>query len=336
MDPDGGPEALQNKVQYDIRYYFARRANENIDKFTKSTFQLNTHAATGLKFITKVCDEKTKNHVFDSENITSACMPEIRGSKFCPVSSYMKYTTKLNPLITDLWQYPKKEHDCKDADIWYQARKIGPNPLASFMSRMSHQADLSKVYTNHSIRVTATTHLNRNKFSAKQIMAITGHKSLNSLAIYQKVSTDEKLSMAYATAVYMHSENPYSIYGPPANNPQNAEIQQGQPLQLLNMNNNTSLVPRRQATATVTSNAVPQEENEDPFENAEIPDFDLNKMLEMIENEERQENTIAMTQTSGSTTTTSVMQRQIVNKSSPKIPIFNNCKIGNINIIVKK
>ena len=37
-------------------------------------------------------------------------------------------------------------------------------------------------------------------------MSVTGHKSLNSLAIYQKVSTDEKLSMAYAMSCYLQYE----------------------------------------------------------------------------------------------------------------------------------
>ena len=212
MNPTKSPQSLQNKVQYDLRFYFARHANENIDKFTNDTFKLNVHPATGLKYITKTRDEKTKNHVIDQSNIITACMPEIRDSIYCPVKNYEEYRSHLSPLINDLWQYPKESFD--KTDVWYRPKKIGPNPLALFMSRMSHEADLSQVYTNHSVRVTATTYLSRNKFSPKQIMAITGHKSLNSLAIYQKVSTDEKLSMAYAMAVYMYAENPHSIYGP--------------------------------------------------------------------------------------------------------------------------
>ena len=36
-------------------------------------------------------------------------------------------------------------------------------------------------------------------------MSIVGHKSCNSLTIYQKVSTDEKLTMAYAMSSYLQS-----------------------------------------------------------------------------------------------------------------------------------
>ena len=35
MDPDRSPQRPQNKVQWDLRFYFTRQANENIDKFWK-------------------------------------------------------------------------------------------------------------------------------------------------------------------------------------------------------------------------------------------------------------------------------------------------------------
>ena len=69
------------------------------------------------------------------------------------------------------------------------------------MSRVSHAADLSKVYTNHSIRATATMFLSRAKFTPKQIMSVTG-QSLNSLAVYEKVSQDEKMAMGFASVFY--------------------------------------------------------------------------------------------------------------------------------------
>ena len=63
------------------------------------------------------------------------------------------------------------------------------------MPRLSEAAHLSQHYTNHDIRVTATTILAREGFSYKQIMSVTGHKSVQSLAIYHKVGGSEKLMM---------------------------------------------------------------------------------------------------------------------------------------------
>ena len=65
-----------------------------------------------------------------------------------------------------------------------------------FMGRISKAFQLTEHYTNHCIRVTGATNLTRSgKFTAKQIMSVAGHKSLQSLATYQRVHSDEKLMM---------------------------------------------------------------------------------------------------------------------------------------------
>ena len=85
LNPNKGClQALQDKVQFDIRFYFIRRANENIDKFTKDTFVMHIDPASGFKFIKKQMDEKTKNHQDDTTFITGI-MPEMPNSPLCPV-----------------------------------------------------------------------------------------------------------------------------------------------------------------------------------------------------------------------------------------------------------
>ena len=63
------------------------------------------------------------------------------------------------------------------------------------MTTVSIFCGLSKVYTNHCIRVTGATVLTRMKFSSSEIMAVTGHKSVQSLAIYQKTQDKQKTAM---------------------------------------------------------------------------------------------------------------------------------------------
>ena len=63
------------------------------------------------------------------------------------------------------------------------------------MKQLSAKCGLSCVYTNHSIRVTGTTILSKSQYGSKQIMSVTGHKSVSSLAVYQRVSDAEKLNM---------------------------------------------------------------------------------------------------------------------------------------------
>ena len=62
MDPDHGPQQLQNKVQFDIRYYMLRRGAENLESMTKSTFKLCFDQESGISYIIKAEDEMTKNH----------------------------------------------------------------------------------------------------------------------------------------------------------------------------------------------------------------------------------------------------------------------------------
>ena len=62
--------------------------------------------------------------------------------------------------------------------------------------RYSFLLYLSQIYTNHSIRATGATILGRNcSMPMAQIMAVTGHKSASSVAVYQRVSSKEKQVM---------------------------------------------------------------------------------------------------------------------------------------------
>lgn len=67
--------------------------------------------------------------------------------------------------------------------------------LSTFLSRISKAAGLSEIYTNHSIRATGASILSKSMFGPSQIMAVTGHKSVQSLSVYQRVSDDEKMMM---------------------------------------------------------------------------------------------------------------------------------------------
>ena len=60
LDPENNVRTLQNKVQWDIRFYFARRGGEGIATMKRSTFKLSCNPETNLTYIVKVQDEETK------------------------------------------------------------------------------------------------------------------------------------------------------------------------------------------------------------------------------------------------------------------------------------
>ena len=104
-------------------------------------------ADIGITYIIKNEDELNKNHRTDKENFTG-CMPEERGSIYCPVASYVKYVSKLNAKCDRLWQYPRDAYYEEDTE-WFCNKPVGRDALAAFMTKLSNKCGLSQNYTNH-------------------------------------------------------------------------------------------------------------------------------------------------------------------------------------------
>ena len=60
------------------------------------------------------------------------------------------------------------------------------------MQKISEEAHLSKTYTNHCVRATCITILDKNGFESRHIMSISKHKSESSLKHYSARLSDEK------------------------------------------------------------------------------------------------------------------------------------------------
>lgn len=153
-----------------------------------------------MAYVKKVCDETDKNHNQHDTEMVTGFMPQLldangRAHKMCPVRSYKNYMSHLNPNSKYLGQRPKKKINHIKSLIWYNNMNVGHSPIEKFMSKLSEKVGLSQRYTNHCIPVTGVTTLCRGKFNEKQMMSVTGHKSMESLAIYQQVQGDEKLMM---------------------------------------------------------------------------------------------------------------------------------------------
>lgn len=103
LDPTWGPRELQNKVQWDIRFYFARRGKENFYEMRKDTFEVITDQKTGLKYVKKAIDEEDKNHKGDQNEIVTGVMPQMKSKHFCPVNSFEVYLSLLSEEVDYLW-----------------------------------------------------------------------------------------------------------------------------------------------------------------------------------------------------------------------------------------
>ena len=208
MDPKKGPRSFQAKVMFDIRFYFTRRGAENIKQMKIDTFKVVFDQQLDLIYIKKDKDELTKNDKEVNSELITGYMPEMKGSKFCPVESFREYLNHLNPNNDNLWQTPINK---PKTSVWYADSPVGDHTLVEFMKNLSGKAKLSRVYTNHDIRVTGLSVLGRTNFSDKQIMSLSGHKSGDSLKIYQKVSGNEKFMMGYTLGYALMSPNDIPI-----------------------------------------------------------------------------------------------------------------------------
>ena len=206
MNPELGPRQLQAKVMFDIRFYFARRGSENFKSMTTKTFQVVHDNKRNLVYVMKDIDKLQKNHQEVDGQIITGYMPEIPGDTLCPVESFREYLSHLNPECDALWQSPINK---PKTWVWYASSPVGDHTISDFMKNMIEKAQLSKTYTNHDIRVTGCTILGRCNFSDKQIMSISGDKSVESLKIYKRVSGDEKLMMGYTLGFAL--KNPKAI-----------------------------------------------------------------------------------------------------------------------------
>jgi hypothetical protein len=147
--------------------------------------------------------EKTKRGLNMKEKEREAVMYSQVGDENCPVTHLRKYLSKLNPQCEAFYQRPKESNEGR---IWYDNCAVGKNKLASMMKSMSVEAGLSMVYTNHCLRNTCVTALDRAGYETKDIMRITGHKHQSSLQPYiGKPSTYQVKSMSEAIHQYKES-----------------------------------------------------------------------------------------------------------------------------------
>ena len=81
------------------------------------------------------------------------------------------YLEKVNPKCSAFFQYPKPNVRPKD-EAWFESRPLGVNTLANMMKKINEAAELSKVYTNPSIRATTITLRSNAGVPNRHIMSI--------------------------------------------------------------------------------------------------------------------------------------------------------------------
>ena len=116
------------------------------------------------------------------------------------MTAYKLYISKLNKKSPLLWQKPKQGYIHYNDPEWYESNRVGQKTLESFMKTLVKEAKLeTNLYTNHSIRATCISTLDKNSFKARHITAISGHKNEVTIKTYSVKCPDKKKREMYET-----------------------------------------------------------------------------------------------------------------------------------------
>ena len=178
------PISLLRVNWFNINLFFCRRGRENQRKLTKNSFVFKRDA-NQVEYVEMAEQEKTKNHPGGISDKADEADPKMfsTGETHCPVQYLKKLIQVLNPGEEALFQRPKRKF-CASDEIWFDRAPLGVNSLGNMMKEISTAAKLSQVYTNHCIRATSVTLLDRAGIPVHRIMQVSGHRNEGSVKVY--------------------------------------------------------------------------------------------------------------------------------------------------------
>ncbi|XP_070684550.1 uncharacterized protein [Pempheris klunzingeri] len=174
------PRGLLNKVWFDVQVHFGRRGKQANRNLKPDSFVIRKDER-GLRYCILSFADETKNH---SEK-DRCFMFEKPGHEFCPITSLLKYLSKLPPNATALYLQPSKE---PTDDMWYSHVPLGVNYLGSMLARMCKEAGTSVIYTNHCIRSTPFHQLCDAGLERREVIPVSVHRSERSLQSVQTLA----------------------------------------------------------------------------------------------------------------------------------------------------
>jgi len=151
------PVTLQNKVFFELMLdFYSQFERQNFSHIKKNDFDLRVDSS-GRKYVCRAGDGQRVNKIHDVVDSHGQKLQGVMvetGGPQCPVTSLTLYISRLNPLNDSLFQRPRKNFSMSDK-VWYDFTTVGERTLKEKMKSISKEAQLSQVYTNQSIRVTA-------------------------------------------------------------------------------------------------------------------------------------------------------------------------------------
>ena len=171
-------------------------------------------------------------------------------------------------------------------------------------------------------------------------MAISGHKSVESLKIYKKVSADEKFKMGFILGYALKTGDVPQLaqkqqlvelpaLSPPESKPKKKKCLAAAMMSTPNKENEVKDAHHQQAPNS--SQVVPFIPQQNAFEIPNEYDFDLQLLSDIPEGHEVALQQIPQNPVANTSTTNTANTQINVQRNVPELPGFNNCSISTIN-----
>ena len=167
---------------------------------TPSHVALIKNEETGEKYYKKIIGERTKNHQFDSEDLENGgrIMFETNIYGFNPRYFFHLYMGKLHPDAQYLFcreQREKKGFNLKsNPKVWFEKNKLGINEVSKATKTLCDALGIEGDYKNNQLRPLSVNNMKKSGAEDREMMKMTGHKSLSSLNHYNSKLLEERQS----------------------------------------------------------------------------------------------------------------------------------------------
>ena len=189
------PKALQNAAFFIVGKMFCLHGGVELRDLKPSQVQRHRNPD---RYIYSENVSKNRNGTFKQLNIANKVVPLFscpEAGEHCPVRILDMYFCKLpkESVTKDIFFFRPLEKTPSDpTSSWYSNQPVGKHTLELKLSRMCSLAGIEGKITNHSLRATAATQMYEMGVPEKVIQERTGHRSLDSLRVYERTSTQQQ------------------------------------------------------------------------------------------------------------------------------------------------
>ena len=197
---DSSPQVLLDTMLFLCGVHFALRSGEEHRSLQLSQFEL-------------VSPSNADAYLVYTENYSKNNQGGLQHRKVKP-KSVTCYANKQDPtrclvrLFQEYLRHHPKDIQCfyltplrkMKNNVWYSKMPVGHNTLSRTVGCLCEQAGISGFKTNHSLRVTSATRLFQSGVDEQLIMSHTGHRSVDGVRSYKRISEEQKKAVSNVLA----------------------------------------------------------------------------------------------------------------------------------------